>query len=271
MSDFFTFLNSFSFEQVITLTITFSVILFIFLYFLRRVMSSSNFKINMKTGEINNKRKEENPEEQNFKKFLKDVYLIVNKTIEINSTKEYVYLRERVKTQNNIAADYIKKKRAKMEKLFLDRLDEKLRKENKSIDNLTTHKDFMTYTILLEILFHETNSILYQVIDEEAYIDGDISSINFKEYVQNKIELIINNDNNILNQYYVNVEVITRTEVYKIYRENEDFFRNSLNDMLYDMKQANDRYIKKVNDLDHKLKNYIETYINEGAEAALEN
>jgi len=268
MSELFIFLNNFSFSQVITLTITFSIIVFIFLYFLKRVMNSSNFKINMKTGEINNKSREEQ-ESVLFKKFLKDVYLIVNKTMELNSRKEYLYLIERVTTQSNIASDYIKRKRAKMQKMFFDRLDKKLKEQGKNTDNITTHKDYLTYTILLDVLFYDTKSILEQVINEEGYIQADILSIDFKEYIQNKIEIIINNDNNILNQYYINVDTLTRTEVYKIYRENEDYFRNSLNDMFYDMKHTNDKYLKTVQGLDRYLRNYIETYISKGPEAAL--
>lgn len=273
-------LENFTFPQILVLTGFISIILIIFLWYIRKIFSDSNVSFDLKSGILsglpdislkqNDKKDSMKEQWDKRRKFVSDVSLIIKEIVDYEKRKRYLDLTEKFETQLNSANDYIEKERGLLRKLFLDLLDKRLRKNKKDVGNIASHNDSIIFELVINYIYYETYNIIRKVVHEEEYIKADINSIAFKEYVDNKIQGIINSENDILNKYYVCYKYVSRTDIYKIYRNNEHIIRNILRDMFYDMKQNNDKYMKEINNITNKINNYLIDYFKRGISLTIE-
>jgi hypothetical protein len=271
-----------TFTQIMIFTGVVSIILTIFLWYLKKIFArAENFDLNIKNGilsglpDINlksSKNQQQTQEQKNEAKrrFISDVSFIIKEVVEYENRKQYLDLKERFETQLNSAKDYIERERGILRKEFFDLLEKRLAASGEDTGNIASNNDFIIYEAILNFTYYEVYNIIRDVVHEEEFIYTDINSIAFKEYIDNKIQGIINKEHDILNKYYVCYKYLSRTDVYKFYREKETCVKNILRNMFYDMKQNSDLYEKEVNNITKKINDYLINYFKRGISSCVE-
>ena len=274
--------ENFTFEQIMIFTGDVFIILTIFLWYLKKIFTGvENFDIDIKNGilsglpDINlksNKNQQQTQEQKNEvkKRFRSDVSFIIKEIVEYEQKRHYLDLKERFETELNSAKDYIERERGILRKEFFDLLEKRLVASGEDTGNIASNNDFIIYEAILNLTYYEVYNIIRDVVHEEEFIYTDINSIAFKEYIDNKIQGIINKEHDILNKYYVCYKYLSRTDVYKFYREKEMCVKNILRNMFYDMKQNSDLYEKEINNIDKKIENYLNDYFKRGISSSVE-
>lgn len=266
-------------QQTIIITGFLFIVLMFTLFFIKSLLKDSSIDFNMDTGILSSipsinlsseKKKDCKEEKEHLKRnFRNDIQVIINEIIELNERKEYIELIEKYETQLNSAKDYIEKERSLIKKIFLDYFDKKTKKQGQEIGNLASHNDYIVFECVLDIIYFELYKVIRGIVHEEEYVNADPNSIAFNEYINNKIQVLINKEVNILNRKYICFYEVTRTELYKLYKENEDYVRNIFREMFYDMKQSNDLYCKEIRNINSKIKEYPNDYLKRGISSTL--
>jgi hypothetical protein len=275
-------LENFTFTQILIYTGVISTILIIFLWYLKKIFTSAgNFDLNIKNGILsgfpdinlkNNKNQQQTQEqkEETKRRFISDVSFIIKEVVEYEQRRQYLDLKERFETQLNSAKDYIERERGILRKEFFNLLENRMQENGNNTGNIASNSDFIIYEAILNLTYYEIYNIIRGVVHEEEYINADINSISFKEYINNKIQGIINREHDILNKYYVCYKYLSRTDIYKFYREKENEIKNIFCSMFYDMKQNSDLYEKQVNNIYKKINDYLIDYFKRGISSSVE-
>jgi hypothetical protein len=257
------YLAEFSYLQLILFIIFFIIAFIIFLHNFLKLLKNNKLIFNYKEGTLSTEKDKEEIE-SDATDYIKDIYILINKT------KEISYKQKELETncpelQLNLAINYIKQKNSLLERLFLNLLDEKLTQKNENDGNITSHKDFILYSLILEIL-EIKNTILIKkyIMTDEIYKNHSINSIDFKESIKNFALNLIKEDIKILNKYYLINKEVSRSEVYKENKKKEQILIKIIINMIRTLKETLEENKKEIKELNKELNDYIKDYLDNG-------
>lgn len=118
--------------------------------------------------------------------------------------------------------------RGVMERVFLDHLSRKLKRDGTE-DEVITHRDFKVYSLCLDELLQEARDFLKTSLRENHYAEMD--EITFDRYSEEKIDMVSHLATTFLNSAYFG-DVLSRGEIYKA---NMEFAVPEIKKHLYDL------------------------------------
>jgi len=187
-----------------------------------------------------------------------DLVLIINETADICIKKSEIQFKELLRSQMNYAEQRLIHLKGLKQSIYLTLLSNHLEDKSEK-NNVTSHKDYQYYSILLSTSTQDTLDILRSAFKENNFECLAISD--FELYIKNKVDLIEQRNTDLLNVTHNNMTV-TRVELYEANKSAYHKFLECYKDIFYKSIDIYKRKHAEMDKLDKELENFIELITN---------
>ena len=250
-------LSTFSLIEAIVLLVII-VILVIFLAFvLLKLFSKTPFSITGKGVNISFMKETEKCREDidRLKSYMYDIPIIIGKITELSNKKAIITHVEKTRESMNTAEDALIVIRQIREKDFLDELEKRM----DNIDDITLQEDFKMYSFLIEIVSKNILDRLRIICRENGF--NKMTSDEFSKYANNKIDIFLQIETDLLNNFYSGKRLIIRPELYKMSEISNHRIREKYMSLFNALRIISIKKEEAISTLDKEIKEIADKYV----------
>lgn len=205
-------LSTFSLIEVIILLIIASILVILLAFVLLKIFSRTPFSITGKGMSISFMKETEKCREDidKLKIIINEIPMIINKITELSNKQSIINYVDKIRESMNTSEDALIVVRQIREKDFLDELEKRM----DVIDDITLQEDFKMYSFLIEIVSKSILDRLRILCRENGF--NKMTSDEFSRYANNKIDIFLQIETDLLNDFYSGRRLIIRPELYKM-------------------------------------------------------
>jgi len=185
-------------------------------------------------------------------KHVKDVFILLDEVIDILDKKMEYKFFGCLKKQMNLVDDKAAIIEGLLFKIYIDLI------KSKNVVNPVDSELFQTYKLIISVI---ENNIIRKIRgffrDNNYYL---MNELEFSSYVDRKIDFIIFEALNMLNDFYFIKEPISREELYEANMKEIGQIRAHFEELFFQARLVSIEYHNKIQNLENNIKKLIEPW-----------